>query len=68
MPAGVVNVITGPGGSVGTYMASHPDVDCVGFTGSTETGVSIMQAAAPTLKKLIMELGGKNPAIPVPGR
>jgi acyl-CoA reductase-like NAD-dependent aldehyde dehydrogenase len=47
-------------------MASHPGVDCVGFTGSTETGVSIMQAAAPTLKKLIMELGGKNPAILFP--
>jgi acyl-CoA reductase-like NAD-dependent aldehyde dehydrogenase len=66
LPKGVVNIITGPGGSVGTYMASHPDVDCVGFTGSTETGVAIMQAAAPTLKKLIMELGGKNPAIIFP--
>lgn len=66
LPKGVVNVITGPGGTIGTYMASHPGVDCVGFTGSTETGVSIMQAAAPTLKKLVMELGGKNPAIIVP--
>jgi acyl-CoA reductase-like NAD-dependent aldehyde dehydrogenase len=66
LPAGVVNIITGPGGSIGNYMASHPDVDCVGFTGSTETGVAIMQAAAPTLKKLVMELGGKNPAILFP--
>ena len=66
LPKGVVNIITGPGTTVGTYMASHPGVDCVGFTGSTETGVSIMQAAAPTLKKLIMELGGKNPAILFP--
>ncbi|NLT13848.1 MAG: aldehyde dehydrogenase [Clostridiales bacterium] len=66
LPKGVVNIITGPGGTIGTYMASHPDVDCVGFTGSTETGVSIMQAAAPTLKKLVMELGGKNPAILFP--
>ena len=66
LPAGAVNVITGPGNTVGTYMASHPDVDCVGFTGSTETGVEIMKAAAPTLKKLVMELGGKNPAIIFP--
>jgi acyl-CoA reductase-like NAD-dependent aldehyde dehydrogenase len=66
LPKGAVNIITGPGGTIGTYMASHPDVDCVGFTGSTETGVSIMQAAAPTLKKLVMELGGKNPAIIFP--
>lgn len=66
LPAGVVNIITGPGGTIGNYMASHPDVDCVGFTGSTETGVAIMQAAAPTLKKLVMELGGKNPAIIFP--
>lgn len=66
LPKGAVNIITGPGGSIGTYMAAHPDIDCVGFTGSTETGVSIMQAAAPTLKKLVMELGGKNPAIIYP--
>lgn len=66
LPNGVVNIVTGPGGTIGTYLASHPDVDCVGFTGSTETGVSIMQAAAPTLKKLVMELGGKNPAIIFP--
>ncbi|SHI12652.1 phenylacetaldehyde dehydrogenase [Sporobacter termitidis DSM 10068] len=66
LPKGAVNVVTGPGGTIGTYMAAHPGVDCVGFTGSTETGVSIMQAAAPTLKKLVMELGGKNPAIIFP--
>jgi len=66
LPKGAVNIITGPGGTIGTYLASHPDVDCVGFTGSTETGVAIMQAAAPTLKKLVMELGGKNPAIIFP--
>ena len=47
-------------------LASHPDVDCIGFTGSTETGASIMAAAAPTIKKVIMELGGKNPAIIMP--
>jgi acyl-CoA reductase-like NAD-dependent aldehyde dehydrogenase len=66
LPRGVVNVITGPGSSVGNLLASHPDVDAVGFTGSTETGVAIMTAAAPTIKKVIMELGGKNPAIIFP--
>ncbi|MDR2358159.1 MAG: aldehyde dehydrogenase family protein [Oscillospiraceae bacterium] len=66
LPKGVVNVITGPGSSVGNALASHPGVDAVGFTGSTETGVAIMQAAAPTIKKVIMELGGKNPAIIFP--
>ncbi|MDR2487442.1 MAG: aldehyde dehydrogenase [Clostridiales Family XIII bacterium] len=66
LPKGVVNVVTGPGGSVGNLLASHAGVDAVGFTGSTETGVSIMHAAAPTIKKVIMELGGKNPAILYP--
>ncbi|MCM2251825.1 MAG: aldehyde dehydrogenase family protein, partial [Ramlibacter sp.] len=47
--------------SVGTCLASHPDVDLIGFTGSTETGRAIMAAASPTIKKLVMELGGKNP-------
>jgi acyl-CoA reductase-like NAD-dependent aldehyde dehydrogenase len=47
-------------------LASHPGVDCVGFTGSTETGVRIMTAAAPTIKKVVMELGGKNPAVIMP--
>ncbi|MCM2250953.1 MAG: aldehyde dehydrogenase family protein, partial [Ramlibacter sp.] len=61
LPAGAVNVITGPGSSVGTCLASHPDVDLIGFTGSTETGRAIMAAASPTIKKLVMELGGKNP-------
>ncbi|MDR2610802.1 MAG: aldehyde dehydrogenase family protein [Clostridiales Family XIII bacterium] len=66
LPKGVVNVITGPGGRTGNLLASHPGVDAVGFTGSTETGVSIMKAAAPTIKKVVMELGGKNPAIIFP--
>lgn len=66
LPKGAVNIVTGPGSTIGTYLASHPDIDCVGFTGSTETGVEIMKAAAPTLKKLTMELGGKNPAIIFP--
>lgn len=61
LPPGTVNVITGPGASIGSLLASHPDVDLVGFTGSTETGRSIMSAASATIKKLVMELGGKNP-------
>ncbi len=63
LPPGVLNVITGPGSSVGTILASHPGVDLVGFTGSSETGKVIMEAGARTMKRMIMELGGKNPVI-----
>ena len=63
LPPGVVNVITGPGGSTGNALASHPDVDIVGFTGSSETGKVLMAAGSPTIKRLTMELGGKNPVI-----
>ena len=63
LPSGIVNVITGPGSSVGNALASHPGVDIVGFTGSSETGKVIMAAGAPTMKRMIMELGGKNPVI-----
>ncbi len=63
LPPGVVNVITGPGGSVGNALASHPGIDLIGFTGSSETGKALMAAGSPTVKRLIMELGGKNPVI-----
>jgi acyl-CoA reductase-like NAD-dependent aldehyde dehydrogenase len=63
LPEGLVNVITGPGSSIGNALASHPDVDLVTFTGSLETGAAIMAAASPTVKRLVMELGGKNPFI-----
>ncbi len=63
LPAGVLNVITGPGGSVGNTLASHPGVDLIGFTGSSETGKDIMAAGAKTMKRMTMELGGKNPVI-----
>lgn len=63
LPAGAVNLITGPGSSVGTAIASHPDVDLIGMTGSSETGKAIMAAASQTVKQLVLELGGKNPAI-----
>ena len=63
LPPGTVNIITGPGGSVGNALASHPGVDMVGFTGSSETGKAIMAAASQNVKRLTMELGGKNPVI-----
>ncbi len=62
-PEGVFNVVTGPGGSVGEALASHPLVDLVRFTGSSETGKQIMTVASPTVKKCVMELGGNNPVI-----
>lgn len=64
-PAGVLNVITGDG-SAGAAIAAHPDVDKVAFTGSTEVGKLIVQAAAGNLKKVSLELGGKSPAIVFP--
>lgn len=63
IPAGVVNVITGRGEVTGNALASHPGVDMVSFTGSTATGKSIFTAAGSTVKKLCLELGGKNPFI-----
>ena len=60
IPAGVVNVITGPGGSAGEELAQHPLVDKVAFTGSTEVGRRIMQLASGTVKKVTLELGGKS--------
>jgi len=63
MPAGTVNVITGPGGTVGEALAAHRGVDMVSFTGSCETGKQIMSLASRTVKRLHLELGGKNPVI-----
>ncbi len=63
IPEGIVNIITGPGKTIGEMLAAHPDVDLVTFTGSLETGAAIAAAASPTVKKLTMELGGKNPFI-----
>ncbi len=63
LPSGTVNVITGPGSTVGEALASHRGVDMVTFTGSSETGKRIMTMASQTVKRLQMELGGKNPVI-----
>ncbi|MGF6257662.1 aldehyde dehydrogenase family protein [Ensifer sp. LBL] len=66
VPAGVVNIITGTGPEVGAPMTTHPDVDMVSFTGSTGVGRLTMANAAQTLKKVSLELGGKNPQIVFP--
>ncbi|CAM3772544.1 aldehyde dehydrogenase family protein [Phaeobacter inhibens] len=59
-PAGVFNLVNGDGTGVGTQLSSHPDVDMVSFTGSTRAGTAISKAAADTLKKVHLELGGKG--------
>ncbi|MFJ6724322.1 aldehyde dehydrogenase family protein [Streptomyces sp. NPDC091281] len=63
LPAGVANLVTGPGGSVGARLAEHPDVDLVSFTGGLASGTKVAQAAAPSVKKVALELGGKNPNV-----
>jgi acyl-CoA reductase-like NAD-dependent aldehyde dehydrogenase len=63
IPAGVVNVVTGPGPTVGAAIAAHHGVGKVGFTGETATGQEIMRLAAGNIKKLSLELGGKSPNI-----
>jgi len=60
IPDGVVNVVVGPGRVVGQRLAEHPDVAKIGFTGSTEVGRGVMQAAAGTIKRVTLELGGKS--------
>lgn len=66
VPAGVVNIITGTGAEAGALLSTHADVDMVSFTGSTGVGRLIMANAAQTLKKVSLELGGKNPQIVFP--
>src|SRR4051812_42183060 len=66
LPAGVANILAGTGADVGARMVSDPRVDMVSFTGSTGVGKAAMAAAAATLKRLSMELGGKNPQIVFP--
>ncbi|HEX2765827.1 MAG TPA: aldehyde dehydrogenase family protein [Candidatus Limnocylindria bacterium] len=63
IPAGVLNVVPGPGAEVGEAIARHPGIDKVAFTGETSTGRRIAAAAAETLKRVSLELGGKSPNI-----
>ncbi len=63
IPDGVVNIVSGYGETAGAALAAHPDVDKVAFTGSTEVGKLILQAAAGNLKKVSLELGGKSPNV-----
>lgn len=60
VPAGVFNLVNGDGAGVGTALSRHPDVDLVSFTGSTRAGVLVAQNAAPTVKRVAQELGGKS--------
>ncbi|WP_424941520.1 aldehyde dehydrogenase family protein [Aliiroseovarius sp. S253] len=59
-PAGVYNMVNGDGVGVGSQLTSHPDVDMVSFTGSTRAGIAISKAAADTIKRVALELGGKG--------
>ncbi|MFF1552982.1 aldehyde dehydrogenase family protein [Rhodococcus erythropolis] len=60
LPAGVLNVVSGPGGVIGEAIAAHPGIDLVSFTGSTAVGSRVATVAAGTVKKLTLELGGKS--------
>src|SRR5439155_2351479 len=63
VPEGVVNIVNGYGHTTGAALAAHPDVDKIAFTGSTEVGKLIVQAASGNLKKVMLELGGKSPVL-----
>jgi aldehyde dehydrogenase (NAD+) len=66
IPAGVFNLVNGEGPVVGAALAAHPDVDMISITGSTRAGVLVAQAAAPTVKRVAQELGGKSPNVILP--
>ena len=67
IPAGVLNVIPGPGGSVGDALAKHMDVDLITFTGSTAVGKNLLNRSGDSnLKRVLLELGGKNPGVVMP--
>ncbi|MGG3563941.1 aldehyde dehydrogenase family protein [Neobacillus rhizosphaerae] len=63
LPKGVLNLITGSGSKVGAKLAEHKDVKVISFTGSTEVGIKLSETAAKTLKRVALELGGKNAVI-----
>jgi aldehyde dehydrogenase (NAD+) len=63
VPAGVFNLVHGDGPTVGVALSSHPEVDMISFTGSTRAGIEVARNAAPTVKRVHQELGGKSPNI-----
>jgi aldehyde dehydrogenase (NAD+) len=66
IPPGVFNLVSGTGPEVGAALSAHPDVDMISITGSTRAGVLVAQAAAPTVKRVAQELGGKSPNVILP--
>ncbi len=60
VPKGVFNLVSGHGSEIGEYLSEHSDIDMVSFTGSTNAGIRVSQAAAPTVKRVTLELGGKS--------
>src|SRR6184192_3684282 len=62
-PPGAINVVPGPGTTVGAHLVRHPDVDKIAFTGSTATGAQIMRLASEPIKRITLELGGKSPNV-----
>jgi aldehyde dehydrogenase (NAD+) len=66
VPAGVFNMVHGNGPGVGAAISAHPDIDMVSFTGSTRAGIEVARAAAPTIKRVHQELGGKSANIVLP--
>jgi aldehyde dehydrogenase (NAD+) len=65
-PPGVFNLVNGTGPEIGAAMAAHPDIDMISITGSNRAGVLVAQAAAPTVKRVTQELGGKSPNVLLP--
>lgn len=63
LPRGVFNVLPGAGREIGMLLATHPDIAKVSFTGSTEVGIQVAEAAARSVKRVTLELGGKSPAV-----
>lgn len=66
LPPGVFNLVNGTGSEVGGAMAAHPDIDMISITGSNRAGALVAQAAAPTVKRVTQELGGKSPNVLLP--
>jgi aldehyde dehydrogenase (NAD+) len=66
VPPGVFNLVQGDGPTVGAAIAAHKDIEMVSFTGSTRAGIAVAQAAAPTVKRVHQELGGKSPNLVLP--